>query len=355
MNTTVLSLLPRAEELIPFKDLDLSDPYAIDWNSVDMTTVDPWAVPRDLLNDLTPYGYVPTRALCIFFLAWFGVSTLVHLGQAVHKKRWFMIPTVVLCGAGELIAWGGRYWSSTSPLASDPFLMQIASAVLAPTPLLAALFIIAGIIISQLGPCYSRLSPKMYSIVFLSCDIVSLIVQSVGGGLAASDDENPERGANIMLGGIVFQTVVIIVFCVVSGEFLFRYIKDQSISGKTRERGTAYLRLKLMLAAVIFVLVLLVIRAIYRIIELSEGWEGTVITTEWYFNLFDGAMIALAMTVLNVFHPGYWLLPQQTIIFADDVPKGSTASLLGQGRSRNNATSGGDYEMSSSSRTPAQI
>ncbi|TFL01481.1 hypothetical protein BDV98DRAFT_568152, partial [Pterulicium gracile] len=69
--------------------------------------------------------------------------------------------------------------------------------------------------------------------------------------------------------------------------------------------------------------------------------------------LFDGAMIALAMTVLNVFHPGYWLLPQQTIIFANDVPKGSAASLLG--RSRNNATSGGDYEMSWSSRTPAQI
>ncbi|TFL01482.1 hypothetical protein BDV98DRAFT_82696 [Pterulicium gracile] len=53
-----------------------------------MTTVDPWAIPRDLLNDLTPYGYVPTRALCIFFLAWFGVSTrerlaLLSLANAV--------------------------------------------------------------------------------------------------------------------------------------------------------------------------------------------------------------------------------------------------------------------------------
>lgn len=72
-------------------------------------------------------------------------------------------------------------------------------------------------------------------------------------------------------------------------------------------------------------------------------------------DLFDGAMIALAMTVLNVFHPGYWLLPQQTIVFADDVPKGSTASLLGQGSSRNNGTSGRDYKMSSSTRAPAQI
>lgn len=109
--------------------------------------------------------------------------------------------------------------------------------------------------------------------------------------------------------------------------------------------------------------------AIYRVIELSEGWEGPVITTEWYFStfsktrvtiarlqshlpispkdLFDGAMIALAMTVLNVFHPGYWLLPRETVIYGQ-VPKGSTVSLIDQVypfRTDNNAGYGGDYEL----------
>ncbi|TFK96680.1 RTA1 like protein-domain-containing protein [Pterulicium gracile] len=346
MNSTI-SLLPRTEDLIPFKDLDLSDPYAIDWRSVDMTTVDAWALPRDLLNKITPYGYVPTRSICIFFLAWFGLSTLLHIGQAVQKRRWFMLPTVVLSGIGELIAWYGRFWSSNSPLASDPFMMQIASAVIAPTPLLAALFIIAGVIIKQLGPCYSRLSPKMYSIVFLTCDLISLVVQAVGGGLAASSDDDPQMGANIMLGGIIFQTLAIIVFCFFTGEFLLRYIKDKPVSGKTRERGAMYPRLRIFTGAVMLVLLLLFVRAIYRVIELSEGWEGPVITTEWYFNLFDGAMIALAMTVLNVFHPGYWLLPRETVIYGQ-VPKGSTVSLIDQVypfRTDNNAGYGGDYEL----------
>jgi RTA1 like protein len=46
---------------------------------------------------------------------------------------------------------------------------------------------------------------------------------------------------------------------------------------------------------------------VYRSIELTGGWTGPIITTEWYFNAFDGAPITLAMVVLNVFHPGYLL------------------------------------------------
>ncbi|KAI1787334.1 hypothetical protein LXA43DRAFT_714386 [Ganoderma leucocontextum] len=31
---------------------------------------------------------------------------------------------------------------------------------------------------------------------------------------------------------------------------------------------------------------------------------GKIITTEWYFVVFDGTMIMLAMLTLNIFHPG---------------------------------------------------
>lgn len=50
-----------------------------------------------------------------------------------------------------------------------------------------------------------------------------------------------------------------------------------------------------------------VIRSIYRTIELADGWTGQIITTQVYFNVLDGAPIVLAMATLNVFHPG-WLL-----------------------------------------------
>jgi hypothetical protein len=47
-----------------------------------------------------------------------------HLLEALLFRTWFMIPTLVLCGVGELLGWGGRYWGHVSPTNGDAFLMQ---------------------------------------------------------------------------------------------------------------------------------------------------------------------------------------------------------------------------------------
>lgn len=54
--------------------------------------------------------------------------------------------------------------------------------------------------------------------------------------------------------------------------------------------------------------ILLLIRSIYRTIELSDGWTGTIISTQWLLNAFDGAMIVLATFTLNLLHPGMLVL-----------------------------------------------
>lgn len=88
------------------------------------------------------YGYIPSEKVAITFLALFGLSTgelylyesaeaLVlslypasHIGQAVYFRLWWLLPTACLCGIGELVGWSGRLWSSFSPDADDPFMMQ---------------------------------------------------------------------------------------------------------------------------------------------------------------------------------------------------------------------------------------
>ncbi|KAK0460205.1 uncharacterized protein EV420DRAFT_1763121 [Desarmillaria tabescens] len=63
--------------------------------------------------------------------------------------------------------------------------------------------------------------------------------------------------------------------------------------------------LKYMIRALVFNTVCLIVRAIYRTIELADGWDGKVIHTQAYFNIFDGAMVILAIYTLNFAHPGY--------------------------------------------------
>jgi len=257
------------------------------------------------------YGYVPTEAVAILFLALFGISTILHIGQAAWFKLWFLIPTAALCGLGELIGWSGRLWSAINPEARNAFLIQITCTIISPTPLLAASFIILGRTIPELGTAYSRLTPRLYTMVFLPCDIIALIVQGLGGGVASSAGVNNVAGANrgsrIMLGGIAFQFAVIIIFSVFGIDFFLHYVRDRRVRNDGSARGVLTPRLKLMLAALAFSALTLFIRSVYRIIELQGGWRGRIIRTQVYFNVLDGGMVVLAIFTLNFAHPGFLL------------------------------------------------
>ncbi|KAJ7780048.1 RTA1-domain-containing protein [Mycena maculata] len=275
------------------------------------------------------YGYVPQEWIAIMFVTLFGVSTseyrlfpsfnnrqltspVVHIGQATYYRLWWLLPTAAACGIGEIIGWSGRLWSSISPTLDQPYLVQISTTVLSPTPLLAANFIILSRIVQELGTMYSLLTPQWYTAVFLPCDLIALVIQAIGGGLAsaAGDLTAANRGAHIALGGIVFQFVVIIVFSTLGVNFYTRYLHDRPVRVDVvnrTPRGVFTMRLKIMLCALACSNTLLFIRSVYRIIELSTGWSGRIIQTEVYFNVLDGGMVVLAIYVMNIAHPGFLL------------------------------------------------
>jgi len=194
--------------------------------------------------------------------------------------------------------------------------MQISTTIIAPTPLAAANFVTLGIIINQLGDHYSRLSTRWYTIIFCTVDIISLVVQAVGGGLASSANtlDGANNGAHIMLGGIVLQLVSLVVYVTCALEFYLRFLKDRpirEISISNAEKGkikrSMDTRMKIMMGALAFSSLCLFIRAVYRTIELANGWNGRIISTELYFDVLDGAMVTLAIYTLNFAHPGHLL------------------------------------------------
>ncbi|KAJ7115433.1 RTA1-like protein [Mycena epipterygia] len=252
------------------------------------------------------YGYLPHEYVSIIFLVLFGISTILHIGQATYYRMWWLFPTACLCGFGEVLGWSGRLWSSFSPSLFNPFIMQFVSTVISPTPLIAVNFILLSWIVTRLGPCYARLTPIRYAIVFISCDIVALVIQAVGGGLAstASDLSGANLGAKVMLAGIVVQFSAIVLYAYLASDFLLCYHQDRPLRLPSGGRGILDSRLQMMIAALAFSTLVLFIRSVYRIIELAGGWHGRVLHTEVYFNVLDGGMVVLAIICINVAHPG---------------------------------------------------
>ncbi|KAF2137940.1 uncharacterized protein K452DRAFT_216069, partial [Aplosporella prunicola CBS 121167] len=248
----------------------------------------------------TNYGYVPSEAAGAVFLALFGVSMLAHTYQTVRTRSWWTL--VFSIGAlTEVIGWAGREWSSQCAYSGDAFLMQITTLIIAPTFFTAGIYVILGRLIGIMGRSSSPISEKMYLIIFVTCDVVSLVVQAVGGAMAsiASQSDPPKDtkpGTNIMVAGIVFQMASITLFCCFFVLFLWRV-----------RRRTLSLRIKVLIAATTLSIFVIYIRSVYRTIELAQGWDGYLITHEGYFVSLDGAMMVIAVAVFNLVHPAYFL------------------------------------------------
>ncbi|KAL0571321.1 envelope glycoprotein [Marasmius crinis-equi] len=191
--------------------------------------------------------------------------------------------------------------------------MQICCLIIGPTPLLAANFVIFGRLVTLLGTQYSRLRPNLYAYIFLGCDIVSLILQGAGGGLASTADNGTtefDLGTNLMIAGIALQVAMMTVFVILVGEYMFRYVNDRPLRKQITTDSARFpldTRRQILLLAMGATTALLFIRGIYRLIELSGGWDSEIMHTEWLFNVFDAAMIFLALFTWNVAHPSFLL------------------------------------------------
>lgn len=233
----------------------------------------------------------------------------------------------------EVIGWAGRTWSSMCPYNSTAFLMQISTLIIgkpaftsinrprkvsaqqnraeltvpAPTFFTAGIYILLGESIRLLGRESSILQPSLYLWIFCTCDLISLIVQAVGGGMASAAANKPHGdtapGTHIMVAGIVFQLFSVTVFVVCAADFVRRTMRRRLL---VRLAGSVGVLLGAMVLSVLCVYV----RSIYRTVELSQGWKGFLITREKYFVALDGAMMVVAVVVFNVLHPG-WLLPSR--------------------------------------------
>lgn len=90
-------------------------------------------------------------------------------------------------------------------------------------------------IIRHYGVHNSFLSPAWYTGIFMTADIISLVAQSVGGGIAdtSSNKEQSNKGVHIMVAGLAFQIVSMTFFMVLVGSFFLRVRKDLA-----RQRAT---------------------------------------------------------------------------------------------------------------------
>lgn len=234
----------------------------------------------------------------------------------------------------------GRILLNSNPWDSGAFQLQICTIIIAPTFICASIYLTLKHVAINLNPSLSRIPPQWYPRIFLPADLSCLVVQAIGGGIAAAagrDDANLlKSGNNAIIAGIVLQVVVLAIFGLLGVDYYFRarrYMASPDVNpeslaiwrdSKTRTFGCAVM---VAYAAVL-------IRCIYRfapqppppplfylrspfgpptdpslfhsIAEMAGGWGNHIMQDEPSFLVLDASLVAVAVTLLTVVHPGIY-------------------------------------------------
>lgn len=109
------------------------------------------------------------------------------------------------------------------------FLMQISTLIISPAFLAAGNYVLLSRLILILGKEYIFLHPSSYTFLFVTGDVISLVIQAVGGGIASSapDLQGANNGGYIMVGGVMFQMVVMLAYTFVLTSYIIRWKWDK--------------------------------------------------------------------------------------------------------------------------------
>lgn len=200
-----------------------------------------------------------------------------------------------------------RLMLHSNPFSGVGFKLNIVCLTFAPAFLSAGIYLLLKHLCLTFGPSFSRLRPHLYTYIFISCDVLSIVLQGAGGGLsaAATDGSNLLNiGVDVMVAGLSFQVFTLFVFGVLAGDFFFSVWKHRHELPSSTAALRNSKRFKLFLATILVAFLCIFIRCCYRIAELSGGWGNPIMRKEDEFIVLDSVMIMIAALLFNAFHPG---------------------------------------------------
>lgn len=107
-----------------------------------------------------------------------------------------------------------------------------------------------------------------------------------------------------MVAGLAVQVFSLVTFIVLATEFGWRVRRQRGSLDPRYINISQSARFKRFLYALGFATIFLLVRAAFRVAELSGGFAGELAQKQVLFMVLDGAMVLSACILLMAFHPG---------------------------------------------------
>lgn len=242
--------------------------------------------------EVSIYGFQPSLAANAFFLTFFAIAGVTNVVFGIRYRTWSYMVALVLGCLAAAVGYVGRLIMRDNPFADAGFITQICCLIISPAFNSAAIYLTLKHIILCFGEEFSIIKAKWYTYIFIFADILSLLMQGIGGGVAstADDQDQQELGDDLIMAGVSWQVVALFFFAAMAAWYALRRrraLREHPLSTEAagRLRDTKF---RLFVFGVATAWLAIFIRCIYRIIEMAGGWGNSIMRNEALFIVFEG-------------------------------------------------------------------
>ncbi|SPO05513.1 related to Rtm1p [Cephalotrichum gorgonifer] len=269
------------------------------------------------------YFYAPNHGAAIFFAIAFAVSGVIHLYQCVRYKSFKLTPLFPFCCLLFTAGYAVRVYGSYNYDNLDVYIASICLVYFAPPLLELQNYHVLGRILYY-APYHSPLHPGR---VLTTFGFISAIVESLTGWGASYTanqslpDSQRAIGHALIKTSLLLQVVVLVCFVILAGIFHRRCLRG----------GVTDMRLQRPLIVLYISACLIFARTIFRVVEYfgmtqmkydDPAFDPSTITPllrkEWYFYVFEGALMLINTYLFNAQHPRMFLPEKSSTYLALD-------------------------------------
>ena len=166
-------------------------------------------------------SYIPSLAGNLLYLSIFAICLLVQCFFGVRYRTWGYLFGMFAGLVLEILGYIGRVQLHYNVFSQNKFTNYVIGTTIAPAFFSASIYLCLARIIFAYGNDLSPLRPQTITLIFICCDVVSILLQSIGGPITATANtlKQHNTGVHITIAGLATQVASMTVFIYLCSHF----------------------------------------------------------------------------------------------------------------------------------------
>ncbi|KAI1175326.1 RTA1 like protein-domain-containing protein [Nemania sp. FL0916] len=276
--------------------------------------------------------YAPNKGAAIFFTIAFAVTGLLHFWQAIHYHSWRLTGLYVFSSSLFIGGFIARILGAFDYKNIIKYIVSLVLTYAAPPLYELGNYYMLGRVLYFVPYC-SPIHPGRVLTTFAAISSIVEVLNGIGASYVANrtrPESIQEVGRSLLKAALLLQLAVAAAFIALATLFLQR----------CRKHGINNTKVNQPLLTLYISTSIIVVRTIYRTVEYFEissvnfyqpgfdpSSQSPILREEWFFYVFEAALMLINSVLINVRHPRRWL-PQTTKLY---LAKDGVTEIMGPG------------------------